>query len=320
MMKNAASFITGLKPEWDKAVSSGAKPIRASKGKYSIGWDEDYDSDGKGAIVLNYKSYNTATNALAKSNSKYTRQLFNKPSSTISSDDLVTLKEYLCFYRNGFATSTDKATYLLSLLKNKTFLTDVILRINWENSTHLDWAYEMTDHIYNVCNNRIKNSSKRIVDVLADPHRSDRDERDAVVTEIAIKRGEKGSKKAWSFATKFCYYITEWLVLGHFDESEFTKKRAPFGTPFAIFDSVVAEILPYYQRKHGLPNSKFNPSRKKFSYAKWEEALEEVWKKEQPSYPNEPFVPHVMDRILWWGYRNGDKYKNKDLLTKVLSM
>lgn len=317
-----ALIVSQLKNKWQQAINSRKLQAKTTiqpkrkKGKshtYTIGWDDPYNLDNKGAIILGSQNYNTATNAVSKSTSRYKKQLYEEPTGKTSCTDSDTLRKYLYCYHRYLMKSQDKTHYLTSLLKNKTFLTDVVLRIDWENSTHLTWAYEMVEQICVICDQPISsNPKKRIVDVLVDPRGSIRDERDDVVKSIAIK----GNRKAWSFATKFCYYMTEWLVLGNFKEEDFAAKD--IGTRFAIFDSVVAEILPYYQGKHKMPLQKFDPSNKKsnFTYKAWEKALEDVWNQENPK--KEQFQPHVIDRILWWGYRNNGKFRNKDFLPEVL--
>lgn len=226
-------------------------------------------------------------------------------------------------YRNAF--SEDYVGSSAELIKkhwefNKPRITEICRQIDKENSTHLAVSGHKKNPIkYDKINNENNQGVAIVVDrIMSISNIIERIENIDLDLVNEIASSVKGISK-FSFASKFCTYVSRYKF-GNIDG-------------YSIYDSVISEILPYYEWKF-LSNTKVHAriknnkeknivstiensfaNKDKFDYNGYNTLIGQIIKaiNEKKGLNIDRLT---FDRLLWYYYK-GDEKLRKSVLSKI---
>ena len=266
-----------------------------------IGWNrQSLDIDEKGLLDLTENNYNRFVSSLT---GKYPRAFIGPVGYPV---DTRYLRDYLEYSLPPLSGPVP------SWCSDPVRMFEIATRLDSENGTRIEnnvGYIGMSDHIATGIFGKspIASHWRHFFDPEIELGKADVVK---CVNEVAAapSRGGGGTVNSLSFASKFCHYIRAYYVL---------KDRKKCEIP--IYDSVVCEALPYYEKYHlPMPRPKgvsVTRLRSKRHYSEYYDLLNDLRVATGLTFDQ-------LDLILWWGYRDAKDVKtkvaNKSILTKVM--
>lgn len=222
------------------------------------------------AMIKNDSAYLRASDKLAGPEMSNKRNIKYHGSSAYW---IMQLKDILII---GKRNSNDNYTY-------ERCIKEVINAIDRENSTHLNADGVGREEIFSRI---IEIEKHKLIKLLKDPAKKN--------YELIKKISENTSKgrKNFSFATKFCHYMSFYLFEGNQEQDN-----------FSIYDSVLVNALPKYCEKYSI---RFNREKIKEDYKIYLDTIDKIREKAYQEY-GEKISRNGFDHLIWYFHKGRNK-------------